>query len=132
MSQENVEIVRRAIEAFNRRDFDGYDELSTPDSEWVTSMGAIEGEIFRGREGAETYLERLNDAWEEFHTVAEDLRDLGDHVLMLGRVEGRGKGSGVPVDMPLAQIFYFRDGRICRTRFYLDHGEALKAVGLEE
>ena len=50
---------------------------------------------------------------------------------MLGRVEGCGKGSGVPVDMPLAQIFYFRDGRICRIRSYLDHDEALKAVGLE-
>ena len=127
-----MEIVERGIEAFNRRDFDGYDELNTPDSEWITSLGAIEGETFRGREGAETYSERLSEAWEEFHTIAEDLRDLGDQVLMLGRVEGCGKGSGVPVDMPLAQIFNFRDGRICRIRSYLDYGEALKAVGLAE
>jgi ketosteroid isomerase-like protein len=132
VSQENVEIVKRGVDAFNRRDLDGLDELSTPDCEWVPAMGAIEGEIFRGREGAETYLARLSDAWEEFRTVAEDLRDLGDHVLMLGRMEGRGKGSGVPVDTPLGQIFDVRDGKICRIRSYLDHGEALKAVGLAE
>jgi ketosteroid isomerase-like protein len=132
MSEENVEIVKRGVDAFNRRDPDGMDELATPDCEWVTSMGPIEGEIFRGREGGETYFARLSDAWEEFRTIAEDLRDLGDSVLMLGRIEGRGKGSGVPIDTPLGQIFDFREGKVCRIRSYLDHREALKAVGLEE
>jgi ketosteroid isomerase-like protein len=56
----------------------------------------------------------------------------GDRVLMLGQVEGRGNGSGVPVNMPLAQVYDFRDGKVCRIRSYLDHAEALKAVGLEE
>jgi ketosteroid isomerase-like protein len=99
MSQENVEVVKRAVNAFNRRDLDGFAELGTPDIEWITSMGA---------------------------------RDLGDRVLMLGRVEGRGKSSGVPVNMPLAQVYDFRDGKVCRIRSYLDHAEALKTVGLEE
>jgi ketosteroid isomerase-like protein len=132
MSQENVEIVKRAISAFNRRDLDGLEELGTPDIEWITSMGAIEGETFRGREGGDAYVARLSHAWEEFRTIAEDIRDLGDRVLMLGRVEGRGKGSGVPVNMPLAQVCDFRDGKVCRIRSYLDHAAALKAVGLEE
>ena len=132
MSQENVEVVKRAVNAFNRRDLDGLEELGTPDIEWITSMGAIEGEPFRGREGGDTYLARLTDAWEEFRTVAENVRDLGDRVLMLGQVEGRGKGSGVPVNMPLAQVYDFRDGKVSRIRSYLEHGEALKAVGLAE
>jgi ketosteroid isomerase-like protein len=132
VSQENVEIVKRGVHAFNRRDLDGLAELSTPDAEWVTSMGAIEAETFRGREGAERYIARLGEAWEEFQTVADDLRDLGDRVLMLGRVEGRGKGSGVPIDMPLGQIFDFRDGKVCRIRSYLDPADALKAMGLKE
>ena len=130
MSQENVEIVKRTIDAFNRRDLDTYDEFFTPDSEWVTSMGAIEGETFRGREGAETYIERLDDAWDD--TVGGTFVISAIASCWLGRVEGRGRGSGVLVDMPLAQIFYFRGGKICRTRSYLDHGEALEAVGLEE
>ena len=51
---------------------------------------------------------------------------------MLGHVEGRGKASGVPVEMPVGQIFDFRDGKVYRIRSYPDHGEALKAVGLAE
>jgi ketosteroid isomerase-like protein len=100
--------------------------------EWVASMGAIEGEVFKGPEGAETYIDRLANAWEEFRTIPEVVRDLGDRVLMLGQVEGRGKGSGVPVNMPLAQVYDFRDGKVSRIRSYLEHGEALKAVGLAE
>src|SRR6476660_1775407 len=131
MSQENVDMVRRMVAAFNRRDLSRLEEGSTSDMQWETAMGAIEAEVFEGFEGAETYIERLGDAWEEFQTIAEDVRDVGERVLMLGRIVGRGKGSGVAVEMPLGQVFDFRDGKVCCIRSYLDH-EALKAVGLEE
>jgi len=49
MSQENVEVVKRAVNAFNRRDMDGLEELGTPDIEWITSMGAIEPVIRQAR-----------------------------------------------------------------------------------
>ncbi len=96
MSQANVEIVKRVINAYNWSDLDASDELCTPDFEWSTVMGAIEVEMFRGRAGIESYFEALDDAWEEFRVVAEELRDLGERVLVLGRFEGRGRGSGVP------------------------------------
>ena len=131
MSQAHVDIVKQMVAAFNRRDLDRLQEGSTPDMEWETAMGAIETEVFEGFEGAETYIERLGDAWGEFQTIAEDVRDVGERVLMLGRIVGRGKGSGVAVEMPLGQVFDFRDGKVCRIRSYLDHAEALKAVGLE-
>jgi ketosteroid isomerase-like protein len=51
---------------------------------------------------------------------------------MLGRLEGRGKSSGVPVDSSLGMVFDFRDGLISRIRGYLDHGEALEAAGLSD
>jgi ketosteroid isomerase-like protein len=51
---------------------------------------------------------------------------------MLGRLEGRGKGSGVPVDSSLGMVFDFRGGEIARIRGYLDHREALRAAGLAE
>ena len=50
---------------------------------------------------------------------------------MLGRLEGRGWGSGAWVDAPQGTIFDFLAGKISRVRTYLDHGEALRAVGLE-
>jgi len=51
---------------------------------------------------------------------------------MLGRLEGRGKSSGVPVDAALGMVFDFRNGAISRIRGYLDHAEALRAAGLPE
>jgi ketosteroid isomerase-like protein len=63
--------------------------------------------------------------------VAQDFRDLGDEqVLVLGRVEGRGAGSGGLVDAEIGQIFDFRDGKISRSRTYLDKDEARRAAGL--
>jgi ketosteroid isomerase-like protein len=65
VSQENVAIARRMIDAYNCGDVGAFVDLATPDFEWLTSMGAIEGEIFRGREGIETYFANLSNAWEE-------------------------------------------------------------------
>jgi ketosteroid isomerase-like protein len=131
MSQPNVEIVKRWIDAFNRRNLDDYHDLFTPDLEWFPAFpGTVEGEGHLGREGIERYFGEISDTWEEFHAIAEEYRDLGDRVLALGRMEGRGRGSGVPVTSPIGGIYDFRDGKIARGRVYLGHAEALRAAGL--
>jgi len=128
-----VELVKRTIDAFNRHDVEAYDDLVTSDFEVFPAMiGVVEGGSYRGREGVETYFGEVRDTWEEYRVVADELRDLGDRVLMLGWMQGRGRGSGVEVDAPLATIFDFRDGKMSRSTAYLDHGEALRAVGLSE
>src|SRR6478736_8435610 len=101
MSRENVEIVMRATTAFHRRDIDGFVSLMTEDFEWVPVFAErVEGDAYRGREGIETFLREVAETWEEFRPVPEDYRDLGEHVLALGRLTTRGRGSGVPVDSP--------------------------------
>ncbi len=132
MPQENVELVERLIDAFNRRDVDAFVEITTPDFEWSTSVMAVEGEIFWGREGIETYFKRMRDAWDEFRGLTDEVRDLGERVLWRGRVEGRGRVSGVPVDAPLDILYDFRGGKISRMHSFLDRDEALRAAGLSE
>ena len=132
MSQENVEIVKRLVGAFNERDVDAFAELTTPDFEWTTSMAAVENEVFRGREGIDTYFAHMRDAWDEFLALAEDYRDLGDRAVVGQGGSRRGLGSGVPVSAPLDILFDLRDGKISRMHSYLDHGEALRAASLEE
>jgi ketosteroid isomerase-like protein len=133
MSQENVEIVKRASDAFNRRDVDAFMKCVTSDIEFNSAMsGTVAGGSLKGREGIEALFADIRDTWEEHRMVIEVIRDLGDRVLGLGRLEGRGKASGVSVDVPLAVISDFRDGKAWRTRTYLDHGEALRAAGLSE
>ncbi|MCA1697326.1 MAG: nuclear transport factor 2 family protein [Actinobacteria bacterium] len=132
MSEQNMEIATQAIKAFNGSDVDAFATLTTPDFEWSPSMVAIEGETFLGRKGIETYFGRLDDAWEKFHIRRDRFRESADLVVMLGRLEGRGKNSGVPVEASLGMVFDFRDGAISRIRGYLDHAEALRAAGLPD
>jgi ketosteroid isomerase-like protein len=135
MSQENVEIVKRVMDAHDRRDLDGFDGLTTPDFEWFPAMAVSLGtDVYRGREGIEAYFRDSGEAWEDLRDVRSmsEFRDLGDRVLVLSRFAGRGRSSGVSVDAPLGVIFDLRGGRISRIRAYLDHGEALRAAGLTE
>jgi ketosteroid isomerase-like protein len=133
MSQEDVEMAKRSMDALNRRTLDAYDDVFTQDFEWFPALpSTVEGGGYLGRGGVETYLGEINDTWEEFRVIAEEYRDLGGRVLMLGRIEGRGRGSGVQVNAQLGAVWDFRDGRISRASVYLDHGEALRAAGLAE
>jgi ketosteroid isomerase-like protein len=131
VSEENVEVVKRWVDAFNRRDLDALMETVIPDFAFLPAMaGTIDGNSFQGREGMKAYFVDVDSAWEELRVIYDEYRDLGDRVLALGRVEGRGRGSGAVVDTPQAAVVDFRDGKISSARSYLDHNEALRATGL--
>jgi ketosteroid isomerase-like protein len=133
MLQENVEIVKQGIDAFNNRDVDALASLVTPDFAWFPALpGVLEGDGYRGREGIETYFGEISNTWEELRVLAGEFRDLGDRVVMLGRTEGRGRGSGVQVGSPIGVIYDFRDGKMSRVLAHLDHDEALRAAVLSE
>jgi len=129
ISKQNVEIVRRAIDSFSSGDADAFAQLTTPDVEWKVGLSAVEGEVFRGHDGVRAYFGRLKSAWDEFLFLAEEYRDLGDVVLVLGRLRGRGRGGGVPVESPVGAVWDLRDGRIWRLRAYLDPADAVEAAG---
>jgi ketosteroid isomerase-like protein len=132
VSEQNVEIVSQATDAFSRGDADAFAELTTSDVEWKVGLAAVEGEVFRGQEGVRAYFDRLRTAWSEFQFLTEEFRDLGDVVVVLGRLRGCGRGGGVPVESPVGAVWELRQGKVWRLRAYLNHAEALKAAGLEE
>jgi ketosteroid isomerase-like protein len=127
-----VEIVKVLMDAVNRRDIDAVAGVTTPNFEWFPVFAArVEGDVYRGREGIETFLGEVDETWEEFRPMPEEYRDLGDRVLGLGRLKTRGRGSGVPIDEPWGGVYDIRGGKISRIRTYLDHDEALRAAGPE-
>jgi ketosteroid isomerase-like protein len=133
MSQDHVETVKQLTVAFHRRDIDAFVQFTTADVEWEPVFAAqVEGAVYRGRSGIEAFLRELTETWDEFRPVPEDYRDLGERVLGLGRLSAQGRNSGAAIDAPWAGIFDFRGTRIFRIRTYLNHSEALRAVGLEE
>jgi ketosteroid isomerase-like protein len=63
----------------------------------------------------------------------DDVREVGNTVIAVGSVHGRGSGSGIEFDQPSAIVAAFgSDHRITRARIYADVDAALEAVGLEE
>lgn len=128
-----MEILKRGIDAFNRRDLDAFFDLATPDFELIPAMPvAVEGNSYRGREGMERYFEMVSGTWDEFRVVREEFRDLDDRVLLTFRLEARGRGSGAPVSARQMAICEFRTGKISLVQTYLEHGEATRAAGLSD
>jgi ketosteroid isomerase-like protein len=132
MSQQNVEIVEQALDAFSRGDAEAFIVLTTDDLQWTTGLGAVEGEVFYGHDGVRTYFARLDSAWDSFRFLADQYRDLGETVVVLGHLLGQGRGGGVPVDSPVGAVWELRAGKIWRLRAYLDHAKALDVAGEAE
>ena len=134
MAGDRVEIAKRMVDGYNRRDLDVvFAELATPDFEYYPGIvRELQGGGYRGREGVQRFADDTEENWEELQTVADEFRELGERVVVLGRLQGRGKGSGVPVDQPFATVFDFRGERVWRARVYLDQDEGLRVAGLPE
>jgi ketosteroid isomerase-like protein len=132
MSQK-VEVARQGVEAFSRRDIDAFVVHMTDDYEWVGAfLGRVEGSSYHGREGMERYFREAEETWEELRVTAEEFRELGELVLVRGRMEGRGLSSGVEVQTSYTMLVEFRGSKIRRSRAFLDHAEALRVAGLTE
>jgi ketosteroid isomerase-like protein len=132
MSEENVEVMRTAMEAFNRRDGDGFDALLAPDAEVVPVRASLEGTTYRGGDAGTQYCAAVERSWEDLGWEIDELRDRGDAVLALGHIRGQGRDSGVTIDSRAGWIAQFREGRIVRFQTYADRNEALEAAGLSD
>jgi len=133
MSQENVEIVRRVVQAFNRRDLEALIESFTADVEWVPGgPAAVERALYRGRDEVADGFATTWMAWDVFHIDENEVRDLGDSVVWLGSARMRGEASHLEFDQPFAIYFVMRGGEIVRFRGFVGWQQALDAAGLEE
>ena len=135
MSQENVEAFRRAIDAYNARDVEGFVQTFDAAVEWRALTGVMfgtEATVYRGHEGVRRFLRETEEAFAEAHIEYAEARDLGDRIVVIGRLRIRGKASGVETESPVAWVVDFEGGRVCRMRDYIDPGQALEAAGLSE
>ena len=129
MSEENVALARKAIDALNRGDFDALLAFLSPDVVWEALEGVTEiGELYRGRAGV-----REENAEEGVHIEIEQITDLGDDRVFIAVVlTARRRGSGVPFEYRTWQIVWFADGLITRRQVFWTRAEALKTAGLRE
>ena len=132
MSQENVEIIRRAYDALERGDLDLLaSEFYDPQIEWQTSREDPDAATHRGREAVRRYYDQWLDSFEGLHADVEEYIDAGDSVIVFVLMRTKGRDSGIETARHDAQVHRLHEGLVVETDYYNDRGQALKAVGLE-
>ncbi len=134
MSQENVELVCRALEAFASGDTATLSGLAADDVEWGTTGGfAGIQPVYRGADALEEWVYDIREAWAEFElSIDEVLYDADPVVVVMEHLTASGLGSGARVDMRVFSAFWLRDGQIAKRVACLNRSEALEAAGVSE
>jgi ketosteroid isomerase-like protein len=133
VSEQNVELHRRLIEAYNARDTEAFIALCDPEIEVHSVFAAPGGAVYHGHDGVWKWLRNLHETWgDEFRVEPEAFFDLGDTTLVFSVLHGRGRGSGVDVAMPNAQVARLRDDLIVYMKVYIHREDALRDLGVSE
>jgi ketosteroid isomerase-like protein len=133
MSEENVETVLAALDAWNHRDFDAATRLVQEDVELhlIGGFADVIGREFKGRDAVVRF-------WRDFVQAVggelelETVHDAGDRVVTIATIRGAGEASGIPVKNRFGQVSSLRDAKVSRMDSYYDASEALEAAGLSE
>jgi ketosteroid isomerase-like protein len=131
MSRENLEMVRRQHEHFNRTG-EVLAESYRSDAEWMTAREDPDPATHRGLEAIRGYFAQWTGMFESIDLRDDELIDAGDKVFAWIRISGHGAASGASVEMEQAQVWTFREGKVVRVEEYFDRAEALQAAGLSE
>ena len=116
MASRNVEIVKRAYEAWNRHDYDAALEICDPDVEWHQITQFPDRAVYRGREDMRDrfWNEQLVEQFGDFRFDVEEFIDAGDHVGVIGHISGHGTASGVPFRWRVVNVLEMRNGKLIR------------------
>ena len=136
MSQENVEIVRAAIDAGNRQDIETVLALMGPEPEWVNSPTALEPGVRRGRDEVAAVMRALSESLPEARWEVDRIYDRGEEVIALGRLSRRMPGSDARLEDRSLMSYKIRSRKIVQIQvlgFGRDEVQAaLEAAGLSE
>jgi ketosteroid isomerase-like protein len=130
MSQENVEVVRATIAAWNAGDMDGLRELNHPEVIVRPPRGWPEPGPFVGREAVMRQFEQMRATWDADAVELISAVDAGDRVAV--RFVWHGVGQGPEANMEMTYVATVRKGKIFNIEYFWDHAEALEAIGLSE
>jgi uncharacterized protein len=133
MSEANVEIVRRLIEALNSNEQDRVSGILDPGAVIDATRRLVNPKTYTGIQGYGRMVAEREEVWDEFRMEPDEVLDAGDRVVAVGRWVGKGKGSGIEVHQPVADVYTLHNGRVVRAEFgFTDRAEALEAAGLQE
>jgi ketosteroid isomerase-like protein len=133
MSEENVETVRRIVEAFCAGEWTTTLDTYYDDAVELDQSRMPDGGVYHGRDGMREFYRRWIGSWDHFEAQPLEFIDAGDAgVIALMQIRGIGKGSGAAVTMRSADVYTVARGKVVRHVGYPDASQALEAAGLRE
>jgi ketosteroid isomerase-like protein len=133
MSGENVEVVQRSFDAFSRGDLDDVLATFAPEFEFYPSGRFMDTQrVYRGRDGWTEFWDAFRAAWEDVAINISRMEAIDDRVLTLGKIEAKGRESGVEVETEAAWIHTVDRGLIMQLQTFASWADALEAAGLRE
>ena len=126
-------VAAQLMAAINARDFDAAAAMPLdPELEFRSIIAASEGTSYRGIEGLRQWGRDVDGTWEDFTIETLELVPAGDdHAVLVMRLTGRARGSGVPLESTIGQVWYWREGRLWLNEAYSDPRDAFAAAGIE-
>lgn len=125
----NAAIIRSVLDAWAAGDVEAIVAAMAEDCELFPLRAQLEGTSYRGHEGVRSFYEDLNADWENLRLPYDEVREVGDSVVVFARLVARGRTSGVDLDVPIGQLWDLRDGRVVRLRAFTEPEDALRAAG---
>ena len=132
MSEENVEIVRRAIDAWNEGGAESAKQFWAEDSELHDAPNLPDPRVVRGRDVVAAHFADAASVVGEMKATIVDVRARDQTVVMRMKMRIQGVQSGVDLPGEAAQVVEVADGKIQRARFFTTWEQALEAAGLSE
>jgi ketosteroid isomerase-like protein len=130
MSQEVLTMMRMGYAAFNRGDMEAALATLHPDIEWWPAADELIIDPYRGHDGYRRLVAGIREAVPDLQVDVEELFAAGDRVVVCLRFWGRGRDSGVPVEIRETHVARVCDGKVIELREYRDKDAALKAAGV--
>jgi ketosteroid isomerase-like protein len=133
MSQENVEVAHRGLDALNRGGVEAVIPLCDPEIEWIAIPGFLPDSVdYHGHAGVRAWFAKLGEVLGKTHWEAEQITDCGERLFVALKLRGSGRASGIGAEMRIFQAWTLRNGKLVRLESYLSRDEALEAAGLRE
>jgi uncharacterized protein len=130
VAERNLRIAHEVLDAVARRDLEALIELTDPEVEWHSAFAV--GGHYEGHDGIRRYVADMKDAWDLVRLEVDHEMAVGEVVVFIGRIQYRGKGSGVQGESESGYVLTFRDGSVVRFRPFQDPQRALESIGLSE
>jgi ketosteroid isomerase-like protein len=133
VSEQNIDVLRDTIKAYNARDVDAFVVYFDQSIELHSAFSAVGGAVYHGHEGLRKFFRDFEETWgDEIHVEPEAYFDLGEQTLSCYVLHGRGLHSGVDVEMPSALVASWRDGLIVYLKAYAHREDAFAELGVAE